>query len=61
MSNPADRLLTDEAARRCEVEALAVLAGPMTSPSAQSLAASVIALCGDRAARIELDAVRRAA
>ena len=55
MSAPKDRLLWDRAARELELEAAAAVAmNPLTPPIVQSLAASVIALCCDRSARMEL-------
>lgn len=54
MSAPQDRLLTDAAAERLELEALSVMGAPLSFPAMESLAAGVLALVRDRQARVEL-------
>lgn len=59
MCAPQDRLVGDTAAERFELEALAVMSAPLTYPAMETLAAGVLALVRDRAARIELAAMNR--
>lgn len=61
MCAPQDRLIGDPAAERFELNALAVMSAPLTYPAMETLAAAVIALVRDRAARIELAALERRA
>jgi hypothetical protein len=59
MCAPHDRLIGDTAAERFELDALAVMSAPLTYPTMEFLAAAVVALVRDRAARIELAALER--
>lgn len=61
MSAPEERLLGDAAADRFQLLATAVFScGQEPAPILEELSAAVIALCLDRAARMEMDVVRRA-
>ena len=61
MSAPEDRLLGDAAAERFQMLAAEVFScSQQPAPVLEELSAAVIALCQDRAARMELDVMRRA-